>query len=299
MFVLNETKKDFYRWLLGGRLRWAMCCTVIYGMSYVLPIDGYCISRLFTYAWDEACAPHLFTHDGLYVGDEHVFLGYLPKMSYVLSIDRSNISWLFTQMRHMYMTSYVFQCYFPGWAMCSLSMGRISRSYLTRMSRMYEMSHVFRSYLPRMSYVLPIDVSYISWLFTQAQPYVCDEPYVPWLFTQDELCAPDPWVVCLTVIYLGWAMCSLLMDVVSHGYLPMISHMYETSHAFHSYLSWKSYVILMVLVSHGYLPNMSYVLHMDVSTSPWLFTQILSCVLHMDGSRSPQIFTSIWAMCSI
>jgi hypothetical protein len=264
MFVLNETKEDFYRWLLGGRLRWAICCTVIYGMSYVLPIDGYCISRLFTYAWDEACAPHLFIQDGLYVQDEHVFLGYLPKMSYVLSIDRSVISWLFTQMRHMYLTSYVFQCY-----------------------------------LPRMSYVLPIDVSYISWLFTQAQPYVCDEPCVPWLFTQDELCAPDPWVVCLTVTYLGWAMCSLLMDVVSHGYLPMISHMYETSHAFHSYLSWKSYVILMVLVSHGYLPNMSYVLHMDVSTSPWLFTQILSCVLHMDGSRSPQIFTSIWAMCSI
>ncbi|GAU19882.1 hypothetical protein TSUD_171080 [Trifolium subterraneum] len=66
---------------------------VIYGMSNVLPIDGYCISRLFTY---EACAPHLFAQDELYVGDEHVFLGYLPKMSYVLSIGWSFISWLFT-----------------------------------------------------------------------------------------------------------------------------------------------------------------------------------------------------------
>jgi hypothetical protein len=262
MFVLNETKKGFYRWLLGGRLVWAMCCTVIYRMSYVLPIDGYCISRLFTYAWDEACAPHLFIQDGLYVQDEHVFLGYLPKMSYVLSIDRSVISWLFTQMRHMYLTSYVFQCY-----------------------------------LPRMSYVLPIDGSCISQLFNQDEPYVWDEPCVLQLFTQDKLCAPYRCVLYLLVIYPGsticmrramcsmviyprWAMCSRSMgrmSRMSHGYLPRMSYVLPIDGCCVSRLfaHAEPYVWDEPCVPQLFI--LKELFHIDGSCISWLFTQYELC----------------------
>lgn len=91
-----------------------------------------------------------------------------------------------------------------------------------------------------MSYVLLIDGSYISWLFAQDVHYVWDGQATR-----------------STFIYPKWAMC----------------------------------FILVILVSYGYLPKMSYVLHMDLSNSQWLFTQRLSCVLYSDVSISRWLFT--------
>jgi len=124
-------------------------------------------------------------------------------MSYVLHIDWSYSSRLFT----LY-DPYVWQ----------YEMFLVICINLPYMIHMYETSHVVLSYYPRWA--------------------VWDEPCGPQLFNQDELCAPYQCVLYLNVIYPrwaiwmkqivcsivicpGWAMCSLSMDPISHGYLPM------------------------------------------------------------------------------
>lgn len=88
---------------------------------------------------------------------------------------------------------------------------------------MYGMSHVVLSYLPKMGYVLHIDVSSILMLFTQ------DELYGYMNETSQMFRSYFP----------EWAMCSISMDPISHGYLPM-SYVYGTNElcAPYRYISW-------------------------------------------------------------
>ena len=157
----------------------------------------------------------------------------------------------------------------------------------TMFTRLYlTVIYLWAMYTRRMSYVLSIDISHgylprISHIYETDElcaPYqwVLSHGYLPrmcHMYETDELCAPYRWVLRLMIICLGCAVCmrwAMPSTVI--------------------YPKWATCSILVVLVSYGYLPNMSYVLHMDMLNSWWLFTQRLGCVLHMDVSISRWLF---------
>lgn len=70
-------------------------------MSYVLSIDGFCISHGYllymSHVYEMSNVFQVYLPTRSYMWEmSHVFLSYLPKRSYVLPIDGSFISWLFT-----------------------------------------------------------------------------------------------------------------------------------------------------------------------------------------------------------